>query len=169
MAITECEEIDVAALIGNNDLRLFTIKRDKELEELVIGHAKSFWNDHVITKIPPPASSVTDAQILYPIEVPNNCIEADPVILESLSNFIEKSNHLKTLSTECDRLKTEILSYMGQSEKLTHSGKTLATWKSSKSSQRLDVKALGSAHPEIASQFMQTVVGSRRFLVKGIS
>jgi hypothetical protein len=73
------------------------------------------------------------------------------------------------MNTECDRLKTEILSYMGHSEKLTRDGKTLATWKSSKSSQRLDAKALGNAHPEIASQFMQTVLGSRRFLAKGVS
>lgn len=169
LAITDCEQADVAVLIGNNDLRLFTIKRDFELEDMVISHAKLFWNEHVLPKVPPPASCTADAQILYPKETTDKCVEADSLILESLNDFIEKSNQIKSMNTECDRLKTEILSYMGHSEKLTHDGKTLATWKSSKSSQRLDAKALGNAHPAIASQFMQTVLGSRRFLVKGLS
>jgi hypothetical protein len=71
------------------------------------------------------------------------------------------------LSEECEKLKLEILNYMGHAEKLTHRGKTLATWKCSKASTRIDTKALAKAHPEIAESFSTSVVGSRRFLLKG--
>jgi hypothetical protein len=55
---------------------------------------------------------------------------------------------------------------MASAERLTYKGKVLATWKSSKSSQRLDSKAMAAAHPDIAKDFTSTVLGSRRFLVK---
>jgi hypothetical protein len=55
---------------------------------------------------------------------------------------------------------------MGQSEKLCFRGKTLATWKCAKPSQRIDTKALAAAHPEIAASFTHQTLGSRRFLLK---
>jgi hypothetical protein len=56
---------------------------------------------------------------------------------------------------------------MGHAEKLTHLGRTVATWKCAKSSTRIDTKALAKAHPEIAASFTSSIVGSRRFLLKG--
>ena len=53
--------------------------------------------------------------------------------------------------------------------KLTLGSKTLATWKCAKSSTRIDTKALAQAHPDIASEFSSTVMGSRRFLLKDAS
>jgi len=70
------------------------------------------------------------------------------------------------LGGECERLKTEILAYMGHAGSLTSRGKTLATWKCARSSQRVDTKALALAHPEIAAEFSHQCVGSRRFLLK---
>jgi hypothetical protein len=61
------------------------------------------------------------------------------------------------------------LNYMGHAEKLTHAGKTLATWKCAKASNRIDTKALAQAHPDIASAFTTSVLGSRRFLLKDAS
>jgi hypothetical protein len=61
---------------------------------------------------------------------------------------------------------TSPLNYMGHAEKLTHAGKTLATWKCAKASNRIDTKALAQAHPDIAVAFTASVLGSRRFLLK---
>jgi hypothetical protein len=55
---------------------------------------------------------------------------------------------------------------MAGAEKLTHRGRVLATWKCAKSSQRLDSKSMAAAHPEIAKEFTNTVLGSSRFLLK---
>jgi len=166
MAVTGCEEADLAALIGNNDFRVFTIKRDLELECLVLDHAKKFWFDHVLAKSPPPAKSIADAQLLHPKESIGSQLEVTPELLLTFKEYIEKSAQLKSITTECERLKAEILCYMGGAEKLTRSGKTIATWKCAKASHRIDSKALAEAHPDIAANFTCSVLGARRFLVK---
>lgn len=169
MAVTGCEEADLAALIGNNDFRVYTIKRDLELESLVLEHAKKFWLDHVLAKSPPPAASTSDAQLLYPKESVGSQLEATPELLQTLKEYTEKSAQAKSITTDCERLKAEILCYMGEAEKLTRHGKTIATWRCAKASQRLDSRALAQAHPDIASNFTCSVLGARRFLVKGLS
>ncbi len=169
MAITECQAADLAVLIGNSDFRIYTIERDMELEGLILSHAQHFWHEHVIAQIPPEPISVQDAALLFPKESAGMSVEADDKLLESIRSYQESTSKSQTLSSECERLKLEILSYMGQAEKLTHAGKTLATWKCSKPTTRIDTKALAQAHPEIASAFTTDVLGSRRFLLKDVS
>lgn len=169
MAVTNCDEADLAALIGNNDFRIYHLKRDKELEQLVLEHAHKFWHEHVLAKSPPPASSATDAQLLFPKESKDSNLEVTPEMLQTLKEYTEKSAQIKSMTSECDRLKAEILCYMGEAEKLTRSGKTIATWKCTKPSQRIDTKAFAQAHPDIAANFTSSVLGARRFLVKEMS
>lgn len=166
MAMTDCEDADLAALIGNSDFRVYNFKRDLELESLVLEHAKTFWTKHVLAKCPPPPSSTSDLQLLYPKEVVNSRAEANPVVMQTLRDYAEKSESVRSASAECEKLKAEILAFMGEAEQLTFLGKTVATWKCTKPSKRIDTKALSNEHPEIAEKFLQTVLGSRRFLVR---
>jgi putative phage-type endonuclease len=169
MAITECHSADLAVLIGNSDFRLYTIERDLELEGLILSHAQHFWSEHVLAQVPPAPMNVQDAAILFPKESSGLTIEANEALLESIRVYQDNYAKSQSLSTECDRLKLEILNYMGHAEKLTHAGKTLATWKCTKASNRIDAKALAQAHPDIAAAFTASVLGSRRFLLKGAS
>lgn len=169
LALTGCEAADLAVLIGNSDFRIYSIERDLELEGLILDHAKRFWFDHVIGLKPPAPVSPQDASLLYPKESSGLSIEANEALLESIRAYQDNSSKFQVLSTECDRLKLEILNYMGHAEKLTHAGKTLATWKCAKASNRIDTKALAQAHPDIAAAFTSSVLGSRRFLLKDAS
>jgi predicted phage-related endonuclease len=169
LAITECERADLAVLIGNSDFRVYTIERDLELEGLLLSHAENFWHEHVLCKKPPEPISVQDASILFPKEAPNSSVLANEEILQSIIAYRKACTQSQTLSEECEKLKLEILNYMGHAEKLTLGSKTLATWKCAKSSTRIDTKALAQAHPDIASAFSSTVMGSRRFLLKDAS
>ena len=169
MAITECQSADLAVLIGNSDFRVYTIARDLELEGLILSHAQHFWHEHVLCKRTPGPISVKDASILFPKEAPNSSVLANEEILQSISAYRKACTQSQTLSEECEKLKLEILNYMGHAEKLTLGSKTLATWKCAKSSTRIDTKALAQAHPDIASEFSSTVMGSRRFLLKDAS
>ena len=169
MAITECRSADLAVLIGNSDFRVYTIERDLELEGLILSHAQHFWHEHVLGKKPPEPISVQDASILFPKEAPNSSVLANEEILQSITAYRKVCTESQTLSEECEKLKLEILNYMGHAEKLTFGSKTLATWKCAKSSTRIDTKALALAYPDIASAFSNTVMGSRRFLLKDAS
>jgi putative phage-type endonuclease len=44
----------VAAYFGGDDLRLYEVERDKEMDELIIEMAHNFWHNHVIADVPPP-------------------------------------------------------------------------------------------------------------------
>ncbi|MFM9990319.1 MAG: amidohydrolase family protein [Burkholderiaceae bacterium] len=144
MAITRCEVADVAVLLGNNDFRIYQVKRDLELEDLLLMHAQKFWSDHVLSMSPPNPITTQDAAVLFPKNRPGSEVEANAQIYQTLEQFREKLSHASALNTECERLKTEILTYMGHSERLSFGGKTLATWKCTNPSQRIDTKALAA-------------------------
>jgi hypothetical protein len=55
---------------------------------------------------------------------------------------------------------------MGEAEALSHAGRTLATWRSARASQRLDTRSLEAEHPELAARYRVSVAGSRRFLLR---
>ncbi len=169
LAITECQYADLAVLIGNSDYRIYTIERDLELEELLISHAHHFWCEHVLAQKPPALKSTQDAAILFPKESQGTSVEASQELLNSIKAYQEVCAKSQAITSECERLKLEILNYMGQAEKLTHAGKTLATWKCAKASSRIDTKSLALAYPDIAKAYTTSVLGSRRFLLKDAS
>ena len=166
LAITRCQFADVAVLLGNNDFRIYHVERDLELEDLLVSHAQRFWHEHVLSASPPPPVTPDDAALLFPRDRDGASVEASPEVLQACERYRDLLSQSKSLGGECERLKTEILAYMGHAGSLTSRGKTLATWKCARSSQRVDTKALALAHPEIAAEFSHQCVGSRRFLLK---
>lgn len=60
MMITGNPKCLVAVLIGADDLRVYKVDRDEELITAMREKAIEFWTKHVIPKIPPPASTVSD-------------------------------------------------------------------------------------------------------------
>lgn len=48
---------DVVPYFGGDDLRIYTIRRDQELIEMLLDVAGRFWRDHVMTGKPPPADA----------------------------------------------------------------------------------------------------------------
>lgn len=53
MALTELPRWDAAALLGGNDYRQFTIRRDVDFEAAMLEVAEQFWRDNVLKKEPP--------------------------------------------------------------------------------------------------------------------
>lgn len=166
MAITGCEWADLAVLIGNSDLRIYHIRRDRQLEALITLQAERFWYDHVLSQCPPTPVNSSDAALLFPKEFAGTSVEATPKIMSMVREYAELTEESQRLGQECERLRAEVLCYMGSNERLTHRGRLIATWKCSRPSQRLDAKSLTNSHPDIAREFTHTVLGSRQFLLK---
>ncbi len=169
MAITQCKRADLAVLLGNQDFRIYQIHRDMELENLVLDHARQFWFDHVLSKVPPSPVTEEDIRTLYPKEVSGHVVEADHELLASLKTYKATQAKISELTDQCDALRQDILKRMGEAEQITSNNKVLATWKSSKPARRLDTKALAAAHPELVEQFMMQGAMSRRFVVKELA
>lgn len=169
MAVTQCKRADLAVLLGNQDFRIYKIHRDMELENLVLDHARQFWFDHVLSKVPPSPVTEEDIRTLYPKEIAGHIIEADHELLALLKSYKSTQAKISELTDQCDALRKDILNRMGEAEQITLNNKVLATWKSTKPAQRLDTKALAAAHPKLADQFMLQGAISRRFVVKELA
>ena len=166
MAITGIDKTDLAVLFGNSDFRIYEIARDQALEELVIAKAITFWNEHVLKDIPPPATSEQDCQTLFSKGDPAKSIEAKQETLELTKRFQLLNSEIDFLEEEISSIKQTIMSQMGAAELLTYQGKTLATWKAPKPSFRLDSKRFEFEHPDLASSYKLPIQNSRRLVIK---
>jgi len=169
LAITNLERCDVAVLFGNTDFRIYEVYRDKELEDLIISKAATFWNDYVLANTPPPAQSEADYQHLFKKEVRGQAVEADSVICNLASKLQFLNSEIKSKELEVSQIKQTIMGQMGEAELLTYQGQVLATWKSPKQSYRLDGKRLELEHPELIQEYQVPVQNSRRLVIKEIA
>ena len=61
----ELQEFDLAVEIGLRDYRIYNIKRNQELIDAMYEKVDQFWNKHILTKEPPPATGTqVDQKIL---------------------------------------------------------------------------------------------------------
>ena len=166
LSITNLERCDVAVLFGNSDFRVYEVYRDKELEDLIIAKAASFWNDHVLLDTPPPAQCEADYQELFKKEISGKAVEADSQACELSSKLQLLNSEIKSKELEVSQIKQTIMERMGEAELLTYQGQILATWKSPKQSYRLDSKRLELEHPELISQYQMPIHNTRRLVIK---
>ena len=169
LAITNLERCDVAVLFGNSDFRIYEVYRDKELEELIIHKAASFWQDYVQADTPPPAQCESDYEHLFKKAVPGKAVEADQGVCELTQKLQLLNSEIKSKELEISQIKQTIMGQMGEAELLTYQGQVLATWKSPKQSYRLDSKRLEQEHPELIPQYQMPIQNSRRLVIKEFS
>ncbi len=53
MLVLDYPLFDVAAYFGGDDLRIYPMERDPEMDELIIDSAHDFWHNHVLAGVPP--------------------------------------------------------------------------------------------------------------------
>lgn len=53
MMLLDYPAFDVAAYFGGDDLRIYPMERDKEMDEIIVDLAHDFWHNHVLAGIPP--------------------------------------------------------------------------------------------------------------------
>lgn len=169
MAITEIEKTDLAVLLGNADFRIYSIHRDRELENLVLEKAHHFWHEHVLKDIPPPVQSTEDCQLLFQRGDPSKTLEANPETLALLARLQKLSQQGNACEEKITTLKTQIMAQMQDAEVLAHQGQVLATWKAPKPSYRLDAKRLEVEERAIYEKYKVASQVSRRFVLKDTS
>ena len=145
------------------------MRRDPELEALVLAKAKAFWDQHIVAGVPPAAKGLDDARLIFPEASPEHIVEADDALYAQCEHYRILQASISELEAQAEQVKTELLSAMGMAEALRFRGQTLATWKQSRPSQRLDLDALKAAHPALVAGFNRIVPGSKRFLLNARS
>ena len=166
MATTNIDRVDLAVLFGNIDFRIYEVTRDRELERMVLQKAITFWQEHVLKDIAPPAINEQDCHTLFSKGDTGKSIEAKSETLELTKRLQILNSEIEVREEEISSIKQNIMNQMQEAETLTYQGKVLATWKVPKTSFRLDSKRLELEHPDIASSYKVPVQNSRRLVVK---
>lgn len=99
MALTELPRWDVAALIGGNDYREYTIARDVDFEGVMLEEAERFWRDNVLAQVPPDLDGSGPAWDYLARRLPSmkRDVEADQEA-ERLAKSIQAAKNLLALA-----------------------------------------------------------------------
>jgi hypothetical protein len=118
--------------------------------------------------VPPSPKSRDEALRLFPIASTNKEILADAGMLDKLRQLKRLQNGLTKITEESERLKDEITCAMGDAERITYSGETVATWRNVKPSVRMDVARIRRERPDLIVDYTLKTAPTRRFVLEGI-
>ena len=163
---------DVAALFGGNDLRIYRVNRDAEIEAILLEEAERFWRNHVLARVPPaPGSSAATTEALkkmYPRNV-EACRFARPEEAELLMRMKAARERADAADAEKDAAENAVKLAIGESEGLIH-GPIKVTWKRTADTfgpaWEEIARALGATPALIAEHTKLTRAGSRRLHCK---
>lgn len=125
-----CDVCDEVWLIrfSNNRLTRYIIKKDEELEEMILSQAAeelSKWE-----RGEEPAIEDYDEARSYYNEPTEGDVEADDEILKAFEELKEIKNSKKQMDDRADELKAKVISFMKDKERVVdHFGKKLFTYK----------------------------------------
>ena len=166
MAVTGWETWYLAVAVLNKGFHVFKIDRNEEDIKILIDQERRFWEDHILTQIPPEPMEQDDTTLaqLYPKD------EGSFVPLYSVSSTLEelaiKKAQKKDLESEITALENRVKMALGDASEGSDDNYTV-TWKN-RTSNRLDTSTLKKERPEIYEQYLKEIP-SRVFLLKEIN
>lgn len=167
--LTGCAHADLAVLFGNQELRVYHLERDAELEGMILARASEWWANHVIRDTPPAPVCDADVRLLYPRSAPQKAKEADYTMIGAIDALRLVRTQISELEKDEDALAVAIKAYMADAEALTVGGAAVATWKSAATTKKTDWKAVANAlaaPKELVDMFTTETASSRRFILK---
>jgi putative phage-type endonuclease len=129
LAVTGCDEADIAVLIGGWDFRIYNFKRDEELINRIIAEVSEFWAC-VENDTPPPLRDRRDAELAYPLADKDlKDIKEAPNILSTIEKIKTIRATAKALEHERTKLEDDLTLYIKDSEGIKMQDQLLVTWK----------------------------------------
>ena len=165
MALTNANRWKLCVLFGGNDLRIFDIPRDPQLESAILAGVNEFWS-HVEQRRPPNPETPEEVRIRWPKDTGRTVFATDEIIV-SCAHLSAAKGDLKQAERQEAEIKADIQRFMEDaSELLGPDGKPLATWRTAKASLKFETDRFAADHPELYKQYTREQPGSRRFLLK---
>lgn len=166
MAIFDYDQWDVAALIAGGGVRFYQVKRDLELEKIVIGKLKHFWLENVQKRIPPVPKTVEETDILY---TSGNLdpIESTPDIYKSYLKRFDLVEQKKAIENKLKNVDFDLKSFIGDHAELVNFNEDiLISWYKDQDSEKFDKDTFKTDHPKLFKKYLVPKTGCRRFLPK---
>ena len=138
---------------------------EQQKDELIQQMAKVWGHVQAGTTLPP--EDLEQVKLLYPKDAPETVRTASRSVEEACQALRSIKDEIKLLEGREEQLQTLIAGFMETAASLqTIDGRTLATWKAAKASNKFDAKLFEQSMPDVYKSFIREVPGSRRFLLK---
>ena len=133
--------VKVPALFGT-EFKVYTVKRDDEMIEALIGIGRKFWHEHVLADVPPDTfvGSKSESDLirdLFPQKAPLRGASAEEIQLAE--DYHRASAEARAADREKQRIAAALKMAIGESEGVDGGPTVKATWKTQKG--RVDYKA----------------------------
>ncbi|MBV6497638.1 MAG: hypothetical protein JFAIHJKO_02788 [Pyrinomonadaceae bacterium] len=166
MAVTNREWGKVAVLFSWGKPVVFDVERDKEIEEYLIELEARFMMR--VKAGDPPTETWTPETVdllkkLYPRDS-GKVIELPEEVALDCSQFLQSKADLKANKEQKARFEGHLKSLMGDASAAKVPGYSIS-WKTTKSTKRLDLDRLKAEHAELIEQYMVDQPGHRVFRV----
>jgi putative phage-type endonuclease len=156
----------ISALFGKNEHRLYTIQRDRDVEEMILRKAGEWRDKYVLAGVAPEPVRDEDVKILYPQAKAKTRYVADNDTLKALDDLGAAEARLEEATHAVEACKVKIKHALGHADELVSpSGVKLARWSNCKAPQRLDIKMLQAEHPQVYNACLKDGTKYRRFTV----
>lgn len=177
MAVAGLHLCDVAVLIGGNDFRIYTLRRDPEIETALTGIGRRFWFDQVVAGVRPEPTASDGAALARLFPSHNDLLLPATVEHVTLTTqLLDVRHRIAALEADREALEAHLKAAIGE-----HAGLDLPngriTWKATRPARSTDWKAvaedlrpfieadMAGATDNIIARHTTTKRGARRFLV----
>lgn len=111
MILPDRPAVLVAALFGLDQLLAFPIMRDEETIKAMRAKAVSFWQDHVLARVPPEAVNLDDIKKLFG-KSRGKPVELSEEIMQALRDFETVKAAIKSYGIEKDALEFKVAKFV---------------------------------------------------------
>ena len=130
--------------------------RDNAVISMMLDTAIKFWDEHIMTGIPPTPTTESEVLQMYPDAVAGKRMPADDDMLTAVTFYRELCAQAKEIEKNKEEVKDSIIAFIKDAEVLDRNGETLATYKTIKQN-RINGKALESEMPDIYTKFLKEI------------
>lgn len=150
--ILETDMEEVINFLISYDFRIYTYRRNKDLEKKMVEKERDLWMNHVEKKTPPLASSYADASRMWP-KAKTKTKVVDEASREAINQIRELKKLFKNLENEESVYKSTICNLLEDASHLIDvDGTNLASWKN-QSSNRFDLPSFKEKYPDLYREF----------------
>lgn len=173
LGVCEMPQGYLAWLTQGRDFGYKRIAFDKGFyNDVIVAEIERFWVDNILGKKEPTLTSLDDVKLRYPRHEAGKFIEATPEMIEQYETLKSTSAEIKRLMDIKTEAENALKIAIGEAEgivapaTLESSARTLVSWKASKDARKFNEKAFAAENADLYESYLETVAGSRRFLVK---
>lgn len=145
---------------------------DADFYAYMVEQLEKFWKDCILGDMEPAVTTIEDIQIKFPRATTGKAVEVTEELMDDLNILKSIKPQLDELTRQKKEIEDRVKTFMADADTLCMAGTkeqnpiVLATWKTSKNSMKFDEKKFAAEHPEEYSQYLFSVAGTRRFLLK---